>query len=44
MGDFDPKVGGGGSIDLTMHVLGGSFVDAVKRLSVHVGFDGRRRS
>jgi hypothetical protein len=32
---YDPraKKGGGGAIDLTMHLLGLPFVDAVKRLS-----------
>lgn len=42
--DTRARVGGGGAIDLTMHVLGLSFVDAVKRLSVLVGSGGRRRS
>jgi hypothetical protein len=42
--DTRARVGGGGAIDLTMHVLGVSFVDAVKRLSVQVGSDGRCRS
>lgn len=41
--DTRPRVGGGGAIDLTMHILGLSFVDAVKRLSVQVGSDGRGR-
>jgi hypothetical protein len=30
--DTRARSGGGGAIDLTMHVLGLSFVDAVKRL------------
>ena len=42
--DTRAQVGGGGAIDLAMHVLGLSFVDAVKRLSVRAGSDGRRRS
>lgn len=42
--DTRARVGGGGAIDLTMHVLGLSFVDAVKRLNAQVGSDGRRRS
>jgi len=42
--DTRARVGGGGAIDLTMHVLGVSFVDAVKRLSGQAGSDGRRRS
>jgi hypothetical protein len=42
--DTRAKIGGGGAIDLTMHVLGLSFVDAVKRLDAQVGSDGRRRS
>lgn len=42
--DTRARVGGGGAIDLTMHVLGLTFVDAVKRLSVQVGSDGHRRS
>jgi len=31
--DTRARKGGGGAIDLTMHVLGVSFVDAVKRLT-----------
>lgn len=42
--DTRAKIGGAGAIDLTMHVLGLSFVDAVKRLNAQVGSDGRRRS
>ena len=42
--DTRARVAGGGAIDLTMHLLGLSFVDAVKRLNVHVGSDGRRCS
>lgn len=38
------RVGGGGVIDLTMHVLRLSFVNAVKRLSVRAGSDGHCRS
>jgi len=30
--DTRARAGGGGAIDLTMHILGLSFVDAVKRL------------
>lgn len=39
---YDPRVdvGGGGSIDLAMHLLGLSFVDAVKALSSH-SIEGR---
>ena len=36
--------GGGGAIDLAMHVLGLSFVDAVKRLSEQASFRGSDRS
>ena len=32
--------GGGGGIDLAMHVLGLSFVDAVRRLTGDIGRDG----
>ena len=42
--NWNQSIGGGGAIDLTMHVLGLSFVDAVKRLSAQVGSDGRPRS
>lgn len=42
--DTCARVGGGGANDLTMHILGLSFVDAVKRLSTQVGSDGRGRS
>lgn len=42
--DTRAGVGGGGAIDLTMHLLGLSFAYAVKRLTVQVGSDGRRRS
>ena len=31
--DTRARLGGGGAIDLTMHLLGLSFVDAVKRLT-----------
>jgi hypothetical protein len=35
---YDPraKVGGGGAIDLAMHILQGSFVDAVKILAARI--------
>jgi len=41
--DTRAQIGGGGAIDLTMHLLGLSFVDAVKRLN-QVGSDGCHRS
>ena len=34
--DTRARVGGGGAIDLAMHVLGLAFVEAVKRLSVRL--------
>jgi len=39
---FDPraKVGGGGAIDLAMHILQVSFVDAVKILAARIGRRG----
>lgn len=42
--DTRAKAGGGGAIDLTMHLLGLSFVDAVKRLTALLDSDGRSRS
>ncbi|MGH8221231.1 MAG: hypothetical protein ACREUT_22095 [Steroidobacteraceae bacterium] len=42
--DTRARIGGGGAIDLAMHLLGLSFVDAVKRLSSELGADGRHRS
>jgi hypothetical protein len=41
--DTRARIGGGGAIDLTMHVLCLPFIDAVKRLSTAVGFDGPTR-
>ena len=34
--DSRAKVGGGGAIDLAMHILQVSFVDAVKILTAHI--------
>jgi hypothetical protein len=38
--DMRARHGGGGAIDLAMHVLGLSFVDAVKHLTGGVGLRG----
>ena len=38
--DTRARKGGGGAIDLAMHVLGLSFVDAVKHLTEQPGFHG----
>ena len=38
--DTRARKGGGGAIDLAMHVLGLSFVDAVKRLTEQAGLLG----
>jgi hypothetical protein len=38
--DTRARKGGGGAIDLAMHVLGLSFVDAVKRLTENAGVHG----
>lgn len=38
--DTRAKKGGGGAIDLAMHVLALSFVDAVKRLNENAGLHG----
>jgi hypothetical protein len=38
--DTRSRKGGGGAIDLAMHVLGLSFVDAVKRLTEPAGLHG----
>lgn len=38
--DTRARKGGGGAIDLAMHLLGLSFVDAVKYLTERAGFDG----
>ena len=40
--DTRAKIGGGGAIDLAIHVLGLSFVNAVKRLIACVDSDGPR--
>ena len=40
--DTRAKIGGGGAIDLAMHVLGLSFVDAVNLLITCVDSDGAR--
>ena len=37
--DTRTKIGGGGAIDLAMHVLGLPFVEAVKRLTASTGVD-----
>jgi hypothetical protein len=41
--DTRARKGGGGGIDLAMHVLGLSFVEAVKRLIKDTGIDGPDR-
>jgi hypothetical protein len=41
--DIRERKGGGGAIDLAMHVLGLSFVDAVKRLTEHSSLHGPDR-
>lgn len=38
--DTRARIGGGGAIDLTMHALGLSFVEAVKRLTTGIDHDG----
>jgi len=38
--DTRARKGGGGAIDLAMHLLGLSFVDAVKYLTERAGLDG----
>ncbi len=38
--DTRARKGGGGAIDLAMHVLGLSFVEAVKHLTEHAGLHG----
>jgi hypothetical protein len=42
--DTRARRGGGGAIDLAMHILGVSFVDAVKYLTDAVGTNGPDRS
>jgi hypothetical protein len=42
--DMRARRGGGGAIDLAMHVLGVSFVDAVRHLTAAAGQNGPDRS